>query len=280
MNVGEWLKVNQQTLEAAGVLTARLDVTVLLEDALGMDRVRLLAHLDLEIDKDTQNLLKALVERRMKHEPLAYIRGKSEFYGREFIVNDSVLVPRPESEAMIEVLLRYYREDSRLRGNDERGVGLRVADIGTGSGALGITAQLELPGATVELLDIDEKALATAKMNVINFTSGNKVIKSDLLYDSSTNYHVLLCNLPYVPDDYEINEAARHEPTIALFAGADGLAVYRRLFEQLKRLEYLPLLILTEAMPAQHSALQQLATKSGYALTTSEGYIQAFEPDM
>jgi HemK-like putative methylase len=149
--------------------------------------------------------------------------------------------------------------------------------VGTGSGALGITAKLELPGASVELLDLDQEALGVAKTNVDLFTLDISVIQTDLLKGSSSNYDVLLCNLPYVPDDYEINTAALHEPRLAIFGGPDGLDLYRKLFKQTRNESSEVLYILTEALPYQHEQLQQIASQHGFSLAGAEGFIQIFE---
>lgn len=263
--IGQYLSSATKQLSDAGIATARLDTLVLMEDRLQKDRSFLLAHPELKIlNTDTIVLTKQLAK-RVAHVPLAYIRGKSEFYGRDFLITPAVLQPRPESETMIELLL----------GLNLPAV-VRIADVGAGSGALGITAQLELPKATVELLEIDDKALKIAQMNVVNHTLAIRVIKSDLLKQSAQNYDVLLCNLPYVPDDFHINTSALHEPKIALFGGQDGLDIYRSLFTDIQNLQYKPLYILTEALPPQHEALQVIATSHGYRLSQNADFIQVF----
>src|SRR4051812_9402939 len=118
MLVNAWLLNAKHALESAGIVTARLDVLVLLEDALQVDRARILAHPDMEIPGAIQNVLKQQLERRAQHVPLAFVRGKTEFYGREFIITDAVLEPRPESETMIELLLRYCKELLKLVPHD------------------------------------------------------------------------------------------------------------------------------------------------------------------
>lgn len=266
MKVNSWLKLAQQELEAAGIGTARLDVLVLLEDVLGVDRAKLLAEPELEILSSQAAELQKLLNRRAKHEPLAYVRGHTEFYGREFVITPAVLEPRPESEAMIDLL----KELPNLPTQPY------LADIGTGSGALGITAALELPGSRVDLLEIDTKALKVAKINVDKFTLKLQTVESDLLSGSKHPYDVLLCNLPYVPDDYQINRAVLHEPRIAIFGGPDGLDVYRKLFEQVKKLPKRPLYILTEALPTQHQSLAVIAVESGYKLFKKNDFVQAF----
>jgi len=288
VDIDSWLQQATQDLSSAGIETARLDALVLLEDAAGKDRTHLLAHPELELSSEQQNVLAGWLKRRAAHEPLAYIRGKTEFYGRTFAVSPAVLEPRPESETMIELLLQYAsqrpQKGPQASGNPPDALTpllpigtVRIADVGTGSGALGITAKLELPEATVELLEIDPSAIEVAKMNVINHTTSISVIESDLLAQSSQNYDVLLCNLPYVPDGHAINTAATHEPALAIFGGPDGLDLYRKLFEQIDNLQNKPLLILTESLPEQHEALRLIAAESGYTQDTEVDFIQAFK---
>lgn len=263
--VGHFLHTATQQLTAAGIATARLDTLILMEDQLRQDRGHLLAHPEAIMTNNDKDVLSQQLQRRTQHIPLAYIRGKSEFYGREFVITPAVLQPRPESETMIERLL-----ELNLAPNT------RIADVGTGSGALGITAQLELPTAQVELLEIDQGAIDVAKMNVVNHTLSIAVMQSDLLKQSRQNYDVLLCNLPYVPDDFHINTAALHEPKLALFGGPDGLDLYRALFADMQSLQHKPLYILTESLPPQHAALRLIAAAHGYHQQMSDDFIQVF----
>lgn len=265
MNIQTWLRQTQQFLEKAGISTARLDALVLLEDALNKNRTHLLAHPEFVMTDEQVSVLSTQIKRRAQHEPLAYIRGKTEFYGRDFIITSAVLEPRPESETIIELL-----KTLPLSNNQ------RIADIGTGSGALGITAALELPTNTVDLIEIDDAAIEVAKMNVVLHTTKLNVIKSDLLTGSQRAYGVLLCNLPYVPDNFTINQAAMNEPKIAIFGGEDGLDLYRRLFDQLQVLDLKPTYILTESLPTQHTKLAQVAYDAGFRLQTDEDFIQVF----
>jgi release factor glutamine methyltransferase len=266
MRISDWLKSGTQKLIQTGVGTARLDTLILLEDVTGRDRAWLLAHPESEISSAQLARLDKLLERRASHEPLAYIRGRTEFYGREFIITPAVLEPRPESEAMIDLL----KEIADLPAV------VQIADVGAGSGALGITAALEVPNARVELLELDSEALKVAKANVDKFTLQIDTTSSDLLSRSGCNYDLLLCNLPYVPDDFHINLAASHEPHLAIFGGPDGMDIYRRLFLQLKNMNIRPLYILCEALPPQHPKLQQIALERGYMLRKSQDFIQLF----
>jgi release factor glutamine methyltransferase len=266
MTNGNWLRQAERTLQSAGIGTARLDVLVLLEDVTGKDRAWLLAHPDHKLSSGQVAILTKLLNRRARHEPLAYLRQKTEFYGREFIITPAVLEPRPESETMIDLLKKLPDLPSTVQ----------IADVGTGSGALGITAKLELPNSRVELLEIDLEALKIAQKNVDKYTMDVIVTESDLLNKSSKQHDVLLCNLPYVPDSHTINQAASREPALAIFGGADGLDVYRRLFAQVKRLQKQPLFILTESLPPQQPVLQTIAEEAGYQLAETDDFIQVF----
>jgi release factor glutamine methyltransferase len=283
MQIGSYLVAAAAKLGRAGVGTARLDTLVLMEDVLGQDRAWLLAHDDTEIEPGKLVKLEKLLKRRAGHEPLAYIRGHTEFYGRNFVITPAVLEPRPESETMIDLLgglsatgkLTARMLDKTSSGDFQ----LKIADVGAGSGALGVTAQLELPQSQkvhVDLLEIDPKAVEIAKMNVDKYTMNIPVVKSDLLSGSTQSYDLLLCNLPYIPDDYIVNKAALQEPKIAIFGGSDGLDIYRRLFRQIKSLLNKPLYILTESLPSQHPALQVIAREHGYQLSQTDDFIQVF----
>jgi len=280
MRVVEYLRQAEIQLAEAGIGTARLDALVLLEDISGKERSWLLAHPEFELAQAKLTKLRKLLSRRAGHEPLAYIRGQTEFYGRDFVITPNVLEPRPESETMIELLksLPLFSRPEAVSGSlsAKDGLVVRIADVGTGSGALGITAALEVPNVSLELLDIDPDALKVAKTNVDKFTLNISITKSDLLTQSARDYAVLLCNLPYIPDDYTINQAAMREPRIAIFGGPDGLDLYRRLFRQVPELLKQPLYILTESLPTQHVALQAIAKKQGYRLAKTDDFIQLF----
>ena len=268
MNVEAFLRTATNQLSDAGIATARLDVLVLLEEVLNKNRVHILANPDLLITATQQKRLDLLVARRLNHEPLAYIRNQTEFYGRVFYVDNSVLEPRPESETMIELLKRLGVRPSNP-----------IIDIGTGSGALAITAKLEMPGADVLGLDIDSKCLTVARKNAKNLMADVHFVKSDLLQSitrKKLDGAALLCNLPYVPDTFQINTAAGHEPRLAIFGGPDGLDVYRSLFTQIRSSNCKPAYILTEALPPQHEVLKNIAQDSGFVLTQSQDFIQVF----
>lgn len=273
MSITEWLDKNTQKLEVAGITTARLDALVLLEDVMGHDRAWLLAHDDEELPAKKLSELDQLIDRRASHEPLAYIRGKSEFFGREFIVTPATLQPRPETETMLEVLLDLH---GKLVEETEN-----IIDVGTGSGCIAITTKKELPGKTVYATEINESALNIARQNAkkldadILFYQGNLLAP---LLGTNLQHVTILANLPYVPDHYTINLAALQEPHVAIFGGEDGLDLYRQLFEQLKNSGWYITAVLTESLPFQHKDLADIARLAGFTLEQTEDFIQVFRP--
>ncbi len=266
MKIAKWLSANTKLLTNANIPTARLDCLVLLEDVTGKNRAHILAHPELELSEEQLTSLDHQVSQRVEHQPLAYVRGKTEFFGRDFIITTDVLEPRPESETMIELLLK------------QSGI-QTIVDIGCGSGALGITSQLELPNAKVLALDIDAKCLRVTDRNNALHKTTVQTIHSNLLGSvepEDIDGAYLLANLPYVPDNFSLNQAAMNEPRHAIFGGQDGLDLYRQLFEQIKLKSVRPKVLLCESLPTQHQALADLALQYGFTCSEEEDFIQLF----
>ncbi len=266
MTVEQWLAEATAQLTSGGVGTARLDALVLLEDALHTDRAQLLAHPETTLTNEQQKLLAEQLARRAEHEPLAYIRGKTEFYGRDFFVTPAVLEPRPESETMIDLLKKLPAKARKT-----------VVDVGTGSGALAITAATELGTVQVIATDIDPACLAVARQNCKLHAATVDLKETNLIAGLQVPKNsVILANLPYVPNDYQVNQAATIEPRLAIFGGQDGLDLYRTLFAQLEQQEYRAGHVLTESLPFQHAALADIAQQHGYSVLRAEDFIQVF----
>jgi release factor glutamine methyltransferase len=269
MTVSTWLNYAIDKLKSAGIATARLDCQLLIADELMHDRSWLLAHLETVITDQTRAKLDKLLKQREEHVPLAYIRGKTEFYGREFLVDRRVLEPRPESETMIDILKKLPESKDA-----------EIIDVGTGSGALAITAKLEFPKSDVIATDIDPGCLEVAQENAHKHHVNITFSQGDLLQAVTQNDKqtiITLANLPYVPDDFHVNPAALQEPRQAIFGGPDGLDPYRRLFEQAAEFSEKPRYILTESLPPQHKQLQFIAARFGFIQTQEEDFIQVFE---
>jgi release factor glutamine methyltransferase len=253
MTSGQFLREATAGLKAAGIDSARLDALLLLEDCLQIDRAYILAHPELTLPGADVARLQRYYDQRKEHVPIAYLTHKAHFYGRTFYVDENVLVPRPESEAMITLLLSLSLPATP-----------RIADIGTGSGCLGITAALEIPDSSVVVCDISETALRVASRNCTELKVACSSQKTDLLTNCPMPQDIILANLPYVPDNYPLNAAAQYEPELALFAGTDGLNDYRRIWEQINDLAVKPQFVITESLEIQHAALRMIAQAAGY----------------
>lgn len=268
MKIDVWLKNASLTLSGAGIASAELDALVLLEDCLKLNRAFILAHPEKSLLNKQRLFLDEQVQRRAAHEPLAYIRQGVEFYGRSFFVDKRVLVPRPETEAMIELLLQLplAQQPDTV-----------IADIGTGSGALAITAKLELPKSRLLATDISSDCLVVARKNSNVFKTTLMFYRGDLFEPvANQKVDIVLANLPYVPKSFELNKSANFEPAKAIFGGEDGLSLYRRLFEQLSASPNTPRYVLAESLPVHHKELVKIAELHHYRLLKEHGFIQVF----
>ena len=269
MKADEWLILATKNLASAGISTARLDAMILLEDATNLGRANLLAHPEQQLSTTQSKFLANCLARRIQHEPLAYIRGHCEFFGRDFVINSDTLQPRPESETFINILKTLLDTNQSTT----------ILDIGTGSGALAITASLEFGGCTVLASDISTKALKVARSNAKKLGAKVTFLNGNLLAPLSPNHFpidIIMANLPYVPDQHIVNRAAMYEPKLAIYGGTDGLDIYRIFFQQIEILSKKPTVILTESMQSQHLALTNLATAHGYDMKKSEGLVLYF----
>jgi release factor glutamine methyltransferase len=266
MTVLEWLQTSMIKLRDTGVDSPRRDCMVLIEDLLGKDRAWVNAHGEYKLADEQTTILNKQIKKRLNRIPLAYIRGKAWFYKRFFHVDPRVLIPRPESESFITILKDLDLENSI------------IADVGTGSGCLGITAALEIPGAAVHLYDIDPAALKVACQNARRHEIKAEFYQSDLLGDlRAAQYDVLAANLPYVPEGLVTSPEIEAEPKLALFSGKDGLDQYRRFWQQIESLDQKPKYILTESLQNQHSELEKLATQAGYDPNGTDLLVQSFK---
>jgi len=225
-------------LENAAIGNLRLQAEVLLCHLLGCDRAHLFAHPERELTQDEQSSYQRLIARRAAGEPLQYLTGHQEFWKADFEVTPAVLIPRPETEHLIEAVLELARES----GGDAGGAGLKLVDVGTGSGAIAVTLARELPLAEVWATDLSGAALEVARRNAGRLLTGKDgarlhFLQSDLLSEvvRDASFDFVVSNPPYVADEeaHEMQrEVVAHEPGMALFAGAEGLDVIRRLIPQ------------------------------------------------
>ncbi len=212
-------------LAASGVEETRLTAETLLAHVLGADRAHLFAHPERPLGEDERSLFRDLIARRTEGEPTQHLTGVREFFGREFAVSAAVLIPRPETECLVEAALE------RLRGDE------RIVDVGVGSGAIAVTLALEAPGLRVAACDLHGKALAAAAGNARKLGADIELWQGDLLDAAAPrSLDAVISNPPYVAerDRPTLSREVRREPETALFAGEDGLDCYRRLIPQAK----------------------------------------------
>lgn len=267
MNISTWLKHAAEHLKNAGITSAQLDAELLLANTLRKNRTYLHAHLDKDVDPRRVDIAEARLSLRLDRVPLAYILGKKEFYGREFDVSPSVLVPRPESEEMINMLLKLAPQDNQPR---------TLIDVGTGSGCLGITAALELPDNWhIVLSDISPKALSVAEKNAKKLDAKVFTQKQSLLLGQFEKLDCILANLPYVDKDWNTSPELRHEPPEALYAGEGGLKLIRELIQQAPKHMTNQGLLFIEADEEQHQTIVAFGNQNGFLHLETSGLIVA-----
>lgn len=210
------------------------------------------------------------------NKPVAYQCDHADFYGRDFIVNPNVLIPRPETETIIDMILNLlgkpYLPGVRP-GEAKLSQDLRVVEVGTGSGCIAITLKLEAPELDISAVDISETALDVAKKNAEKFDTNINLGKSNLLDDVAVTPDLVIANLPYVDKEWDwIDKAAlSHEPAIALYANDNGLELIYALIDQVSEKGIKGLIL--EADPCQHDAIIDYANNKGYILADKRGFI-------
>jgi len=246
------LSIAQRDLSGAGIETAALDGRVLLSHVLGVSAAELYSSLYDALNDSAYLVFRQLVERRMAGEPVAYLTGRREFYGIDLEVCKDVLVPRPETELLVERALALLPPRAL------------VADVGCGSGAIGVAVAWHRPDVRVLAIDTSPAACRAAAGNVerLGLTSRVGVICGDLLAPARSPLDAVLANLPYLSeaDLAALSRDVRHEPRSALDGGTDGLDLYRRLFEDLAGRRPQPAVVLCEIGPLQAEAMSGMAS--------------------
>ena len=225
MTVRSWLMMAREQLELAGVLSAKLESEILLGHSLGLERSFLLSHPDEDIAELPAN---ALLGRRLNGEPLAYLLGFREFYGRRFSVNPDVLIPRHETEEVVEAALGLPLVLDAV-----------VVDVGTGSGCIAVTCALERPRWQVFATDISARAIQVASRNADALDASVQFFMADLL-DPLTDemFDLVISNPPYIGRQEVLeSQVADYEPGQALFAEDQGLSIIRRLAQARSKLK-------------------------------------------
>jgi len=241
--IGRALVAATERLRDAGSLSASLDAQVILAYALGVERSWLFAHYDYELSAEQAETYTDLVARRTANEPVAYLISRKEFYGLDLYVDRRVLIPRPETELLVDRVFEYI-DDYVLPGDVNDNVGstatLSIVDVGTGSGAIALAVAQEAPTVIIHATDVSTDALDVARINAERLGLNDRITfhHGDLLIPLSKPVDVIVANLPYIrDDDYRALDADihDHEPRLALEAGPDGLQSIRRLLNQAPR---------------------------------------------
>jgi release factor glutamine methyltransferase len=256
--ISSWILDATTRLNDAGIPSSRLDAEIILAHTLRKSRTYLHAHNDELLSDREYEVAEARLQLRLDRTPVAYIIGHKEFYGRAFRVTPATLIPRPESEAIIDIVKDILTQPDLLMPSP------KLVDVGTGSGCLGITVKLEFPSLDVTLLDISNHALTVAKANAAQLKADVRIERSDLLSDYPFTASIIVANLPYVDPSWDRSPETNYEPSLALFASDDGLHLINKLIDQsTSRLSPGGVLLL-EADPRQHNALIVTAKSHGF----------------
>jgi release factor glutamine methyltransferase len=258
------LRQRWRALAAAGGVDPR-DVDILLGDAAGKPLSWIIAHADDDVSASVANEVEEKMGRRLGREPLQYIRGRSEFFGREFLVDERVLIPRPETEHLVEETVRRIGRHAR------------VLDLGTGSGCVAVSVALERPDVSLFASDLSPAALAVASRNAARLGAGVRFFASDACeaIGARARFDAIVSNPPYIPAR-EIPglqaEVRDFEPHMALTPGVTGLEVIERIVERARDLLNPGGILLFEIGFGQSEAVAKLSAASGWK--------SAFVPDL
>lgn len=201
---------------------------MLLSSYLDVNPLELLTILDKEVDSDIEKLYKSSLEALKENKPIQYVIGNVNFYGLKFIVNKNVLIPRFETEELVEQVVEYTKDLNKDK--------IKILDLGCGSGAIGLTLKSILKNSEVTLTDISKEALEVAKLNANNLNLDVTFIESDWFSNIKLEkYDIIVSNPPYIRTDEEIEEIVKNnEPSLALYGGVDGLDCYRKILANIK----------------------------------------------
>ena len=262
MNILNWL-------EKAKTKVPSIDAELILLNILReKDRTYLISHDTRDLTEVEEEKANYYLNERAKNKPLAYIINSKEFYGREFYVDENVLIPRPETEDIIDIV-------KKIAENIDYPI---IYDVGTGSGCIATTLKLEIPKAKVVAIDNSDKALEVAKKNSTKLHSDIILQKSDLLNDApDRNIDIVAANLPYVDKawDWLDFDSLEYEPLTALYASNDGLALIYELINQVSARPDIKHLIL-ESDPSQHQKIIDYCHKKGLELVETRNFILYF----
>lgn len=259
MNYRKLYETGKDRLEKAGIQEAALDARLLLEEVCRTDRNTLLVHGDRAVTEEEETQFRIFIERRSTHEPLQQITGWQEFMGLRFSVTEDVLVPRQDTETLVEEVMRYLRD------------GMEILDVCTGSGCILLSLLWYSNGCRGVGCDISEKALAVAGQNAKELGISAQFIQSDLFESIEGRFEYIVSNPPYIRKDMIptlMEEVRDHEPLIALDGGEDGLDFYRKITREATEHLYSGGMLFFEIGYDQGEAVKLLMEEEGYEEVT------------
>lgn len=228
---------------------------MLLSSYLDVNPLEILTILDKEVDSDIEKLYKSSLEALKENKPIQYVIGNVNFYGLKFIVNKNVLIPRFETEELVEQVVEYTKDLNKDK--------IKILDLGCGSGAIGLTLKSILKDSEVTLTDISKEALEVAKLNANNLNFDVTFIESDWFSNVKLEkYDIIMSNPPYIRTDEEIEEIVKNnEPSLALYGGVDGLDCYRKILANIKPYLNNKFLIAFEIGESQEEEIYDIVNK-------------------
>lgn len=234
MNLAQALQQSAHILSVNYIEDSRTEARILVGHATNLSAVQLYSGPEQILSREEENKLQELIRRRLRYEPSAYILKRKEFYGIDFYVDARVLIPRPETETLVEAAIEFANQ--RLRRFKRP---LLIADIGTGCGAIAVCLALHLPGSKVYATDLSSSALEVARLNCQHYkvTEQVKLLQGDLLKPLPEHVDLIVANLPYIKNSELLHlspEIGDFEPRIALNGGENGLDCIQKLLEQVK----------------------------------------------
>jgi len=268
MTISEALIHGSAILKTAGIDTSSLDASVLLANILNINRSSLIAKGTEILNEEKLNIFKLFIDKRKRGECTAYITGNKEFFGLSFTVNPNVLVPRPDTEILVEASLKQIKTLNMANGTKDK---IRVLDLCTGCGAVAVSIKHEIPETEVWAVDLSAHALETARENsdrllgagAINFYHGDLY---NAIPSANSSFSLIVSNPPYIPADEikTLSAEVRNEPFIALDGGKSGLEIIERIID--KSPDYIKQggVLLLEASPYQMKEISSLLVNRGF----------------
>lgn len=251
MTIKEIIQQSNTTLQSQSP-TPELDTYIIIEYVLGLTKLEAIMHQDDSIPNREIEAIQDCIQERLTYKPIAYIIGHKEFYGRDFVANEQVLIPRPETEAIIDITKTLLKDITNPI----------IWEIGTGSGCIAVTLALEMPNTDIYASDISPLALQIAQNNAILITGKQSLIKffeGNLIdtFPQELQPNLIIANLPYLDQNQYTDDSLLYEPDLALYSNNNGLEHYIRLIQDIKSRFIVYPKILIEINPEQVSPLQE-----------------------